>query len=82
MTQKHFIALADALRQTRPRFHEENMKRGPNAATMVDDQWRRDVAYIADVCEASNPRFNRQHWLDYIDGRVSAKGRRPTGGKP
>lgn len=67
MTRKHFIALADAFKLSKP---DKDM---PQAFL----QWAFDRSEIADVCEASNPRFNRQHWFDYIDGKVPAIGRRP-----
>lgn len=34
------------------------------------------IERLADYCEAENPRFNRERWLDYINGKCG-----PSGGK-
>jgi len=65
MSKKHFIALADSLRDSRPETHWDL-----NKAT----QWRKDVNAIADFCRSHNPRFNRDRWLDYIDGTCGPSG--------
>ncbi len=67
MTKKHFIALADALRTERPQ---------PNWCQNKHTQWTLDVKAIADVLARSSPRFNRQRWLDYVNGLCG-----PCGGK-
>ena len=67
MSKKHFIALADALRAEKPGSNWD-----PNK--MV--QWELDVKAIADVCQRSNPRFNRERWMDYINGECG-----PSGGR-
>jgi len=67
MSKKHFIALADALRTSRPECHWD-----PNKIL----QWRLDVHRIADFCQSQNPRFDRGLWFDYIDGT-----RGPSGGR-
>lgn len=64
MTKKHFIALADGLRNEKPNENWLNK--------MV--QWHMDVNAIADVCAASNPRFNRERWLDYVNGLCGPNG--------
>lgn len=50
MTQKHFNALAKALR---------NVTKTPNGLM----QWERDCSAVADVCTASDPNFNRIRFL-------------------
>jgi hypothetical protein len=66
MTKRHFIALADALRITRPGFpHEdENPARAERRK-----QWVRDRDAIADALGAQNDKFKRQLWIDYTDGK-------------
>ena len=65
MSKKHFIALADALRQTRPADHWDANKRV---------QWEMDVRVIADVLNQSNPRFNYSRWMDYVNGLCGPNG--------
>lgn len=70
MTQKDFIAIANALRKTRP----------TDSADTQWGCWERNVNAIADVFQAENPRFNRGHFLRYCNdttGMVPAKGLRP-----
>jgi hypothetical protein len=62
MTKKHFIALADAIKR----------ESGQNAAFN-----RVQIETLASFCQSTNPRFSRQRWLDYIDGKCG-----PNGGKP
>ena len=56
MTKKHFIDLADTLRE-----YSSDRK-------LLND--------IADFCKRMNSDFNKQRWLDYIDGKCG-----PSGGK-
>lgn len=65
MTKRHFIALADALRNERPGDLWDPNKRV---------QWDLDVLAIAHVCEQANPRFNRDRWLGYIAGTNGPNG--------
>jgi len=32
------------------------------------------IEALAEFCEFQNPRFNRQRWLDYIDGKCGPNG--------
>ena len=55
MTKKHFIALANALREhnkeyegSRSVFHSEHFKA------------------LADFLASQNPKFDRERWLDYV----------------
>jgi hypothetical protein len=61
MTKKHFIELADLIKERR--WNERN-----GAGLFVHD--------LADFCESMNPRFNRQRWLDYLAGRCGPNGGR------
>ena len=78
MSKKHFIELADCLIRTRPNKSSFDMDSASDASTYLDckAQWDRDVDAVADVCIASNPRFDYQRWLAYISGECG-----PNGGK-
>jgi hypothetical protein len=67
MSKKHFIALANAFRESKPPEH---------TTELGFMQWWDDVLAIADACSNANPAFNRERWLGYIKG---ANG--PNGGK-
>lgn len=75
MTKKDFIKLADVLRRTKPDLPDPP-KHWTIGETFCFAQWKLDLTQIGDFCKASNPRFNRQIWLDYIDGKCG-----PNGGK-
>ena len=67
MTKKHFITLADTIRQ-----HNRLAGHG-----VVHSQFDTDhIEMLAAFCASQNPRFNRQRWLDYIAGTHG-----PNGGK-
>lgn len=61
MTKRHFIALADAIRE-----HNEAGRPTPFS---LDQQLS-----LAKFCAAQNPAFNRQRWLDYIAGKCGPSG--------
>lgn len=69
MTKVHFVALADAIRDH-------------NIAVENDNTWGRvgfsksHLTALADFCEAQNPRFDRERWLNYIAGTHTANGRK------
>lgn len=65
MSKKDFIALADALRAEKPGTNWD-----PNK--MV--QWELDAKAIADVRQASNPAFNRERWMNYVNGECGPNG--------
>jgi hypothetical protein len=65
MSKKDFIALADALNESRPMFDAVRTK-----------QWAQDVGTIRQVCAKANPQFNSERWLGYIAGTNG-----PSGGK-
>jgi len=62
MTKRHFIALADILAAQKP--------------GLFIGEWEALRDSLADFCKQQNPRFKRQLWLDYIDGKCG-----PSGGK-
>jgi hypothetical protein len=55
MTRKHFNALANALNSIMPAWTAEDR--------VEYDRWWATVRVTADVCESSNPRFNRTLFL-------------------
>ena len=62
MTKKHFIALADAIKQTdREKFGNEGAYQA-----MLD--------MLATFCMWQNPRFDRARWLAYIAGTCGPNG--------
>lgn len=65
MTKLHFIALADTLKELCP-------ERGTGASA----QWERTVDKLADFCKAQNSRFDRERWIDYINGDNGPNGGR------
>jgi hypothetical protein len=79
MTKKHFIALADVLRDLRP-IEGCHAGRGiPHTEHCYQtclDSWRRLVNQLAQFCQAQNGNFNRERWLAYVAGTVG-----PNGGK-
>jgi hypothetical protein len=78
MTKKHFIALADAIRCTKPE-HTGEYDDGTTVGMMEQrsQQWEHDVRSLAAFCESQNPRFNRARWMGYIKGTNG-----PNGGTP
>lgn len=66
MTKKHFIALADAI------------KNG-NGGSMFEPV---HLHFLADFCASQNPRFNRSRWLDYIAGKCGKGGGEVKKAKP
>lgn len=59
MTKKHFQALAEALRITRPE--------PPDDSESTLAQWRLDRHMIANTCAESNPRFDRARFTDWTE---------------
>jgi hypothetical protein len=75
MTKKHFIALADAIRehdnQAQRIARESQMSQFPQEA----DAFSKDqLDALADFCQSQNPRFNRDRWLGYIAGTNGKNG--------
>ena len=62
MTKQHFIALADWIREARQ--------------IRLIDYTDEVVRSLALFLVTQNPRFNRERWLDYVNGKCG-----PNGGK-
>ena len=60
MTKKHFIALADAIK--------EYQNKGRNLFN--EDQ----IEILGRFCKSQNPAFNKERWLDYISGKCGPNG--------
>lgn len=84
MTKKHFIALADAIKRARIvnnhsidysplRSNAESVRIFYDGVNTAEDNM---LAALANFCASQSPRFNRQLWLDYIEGKCG-----PSGGK-
>ena len=68
MTKKHFIALADFIK-------DHNRTAGSDRQKFTEHQ----IAMLSTFCDSQNPRFDRERWIDYIndscgknDGKVKA----------
>jgi hypothetical protein len=59
MTKKHFIALADAIKQA------------PEYTTPFTYG---QLEVLANFCESQNSNFNRQRWMEYVRGECSPSG--------
>lgn len=67
MSKKHFIALADAIRDAN-RTADNGVEQYRFNETQLN--------VLATFCAGANYRFNRERWLDYIAGKCG-----PNGGK-
>ncbi len=59
MTKKHFIKLADYLRDT---------------LGYCEPFTEKQINHLSNFCHAQNPAFNRQRWFDYIAGKCGPNG--------
>lgn len=59
MTKKHFISLADTVRDTEGRCEPFTEKQ---------------LELLADWCRSQNPQFDRSRWLGYIAGICGPSG--------
>jgi len=64
MTKKHYIALADAIK-------DHNTLVAKIGGTEFQPT---QLDSLATFCQRQNPRFNRQRWLDYINGFCGPNG--------
>lgn len=62
MSKKHFISLADTVRNLTTHDDGETV----NLSAVVES--------LADFCASQNPRFNRSRWLAYIAGECGPNG--------
>lgn len=69
MTKKHFIALADTIKETN---HRTRLTHG--LASIPNPFSPGQIGILADFCQSQNPNFNRQRWLDYIAGECGQNG--------
>ncbi len=63
MSKKHFIALADMIR-------EHNDIHGNSGDAFTETQ----ILALAGFCSDQNWQFNRNRWLDYIAGKCGRNG--------
>lgn len=61
MTKNQFIALADVIR-----LHNE--------LTATHKFTESHIECLADFCKSQNPNFNRERWVDYIQGKCGPNG--------
>jgi hypothetical protein len=71
MTKKHFIELADAIRE----YNTHSFPAGTNTVSPLQFTWTQLLA-LADFCQSTNPRFKRDRWLDYVTGKCGPNGGR------
>ena len=78
MTKKHFIKLADVLRDLKPQSPSEVESDSVLYATRMArlQQWEETCAALAEFCRSQNSQFNTPRWFGYIDGNNG-----PNGGK-
>jgi hypothetical protein len=73
MTKRHFIALADAIRESNRIF----AKYGGEVHFSNEH-----LQVLADFCASQNPAFLRQRWINYIDGKCGPNGGAVKKAKP
>jgi len=69
MTEKHFIALANAIRE----YNQHAFPAGTNTVSPLEFGWTQ-LLCLADFCESTNNNFNRERWLNYIAGKCGSNG--------
>jgi hypothetical protein len=67
MTKRHFIALADAIRN-----HNNHAQ-----VAGFDGFDEHQLATLAAFCLRQNPHFNRARWIGYIEGTNGQNGGKP-----
>jgi len=79
MTKKHFVALAEVLKQFSLDSHlnsafkigaskQINSDKAMSLLAAKDAAHRELTNILADYCQAQNGNFNRERWLAYIAG--------------
>jgi hypothetical protein len=66
MSKKHFIALANVIRQNNAAL--AHIKNAADAFTPVQ------IKLLAEFCKSTNPAFKSDRWFDYIDGKCGQNG--------
>ena len=62
MSKRHFIALANTIREF-------------NTNPSRDDMFSQEnIEALADFCKSQNSNFNRERWLSYIAGECGPNG--------
>ncbi len=76
MSKKHFIALADSLKEAEEDIQAAIADRPQEVRDWA--KWQSTIIRnrLADYCASQNYRFMRGRWLAYIDGECG-----PNGGK-
>lgn len=69
MSKKHFIALADAIRE----YNKQAFPAGTNTFSPLRFQYTQLLA-LADFLKSQNSNFNRERWLSYIAGECGPNG--------
>lgn len=64
MTKKHFVSLADTI----VRYNNSAFEQGTNIVSPLKFTHTQIIA-LADFCEAQNPRFDRERFIQYINNR-------------
>jgi len=73
MTKKHFIAMADAMREASRKvwqLHRDGVLTEEQAALVVTCY----ETELADFCKQENGAFNRHRWMGYIHGECGPNG--------
>lgn len=65
MTKKHFIELADMIRE-----HNRQVRAGLPHTEFADNQ----IEALASFCKSQNSNFNRERWISYINGECGPNG--------
>ena len=68
MTKKHFIALADAVKEYNDTGIAGELPYSPFNEAQIE--------VLADFCQSQNTNFNRERWLAYIAGECGPNGGR------
>lgn len=64
MTKKHFVSLADTI----VLYNNSAFEHGTNIVSPLKFNHTQIIA-LADFCEAQNPRFDRERFIQYINNR-------------
>lgn len=72
MTKRHFIAIADVLRDLNPGLCLSG--HGPKVEDGREMQHNDTIEALASFCSRQNPQFDRSRWLGYIAGTNGPNG--------